>query len=86
MKKIRRCLAVSVGACSFLLALSVSAQPRPSSPPAAYTYDFEPDDLIGETLSTTPPLLRVRPTPPRVTLLRPRASFVAEMFKSVEVL
>jgi hypothetical protein len=49
-------------------------------------YHFDDDDLIGATLSTTPPLLRVRPRPVRVMLLRPRASFVAEMRQSVETL
>ena len=72
-------------ALAFAMAsLTGSAQAQTQAPPSAYTYDFEPDDLIGETLATTPPLLKLRPKPLRVTLLRPRASFVAEMLKSVE--
>jgi hypothetical protein len=37
-------------------------------------------------LNSTPPLLTVRRHGLRVTLIRPRASFVTEMLKSVEVL
>lgn len=84
MKHFRRWLAVGLGSATLAVTLGASAQPKPET--AAYTYDFEPDDLIGETLATTPPLLKVRPRPLRVTLLRPRASFVAEMLKSVEAL
>ena len=52
-----------------------------------YVYQFEADDLVGDTLSTTPPLLKIRAVKlPRVMLIRPRASFVSEMLKSVEVL
>lgn len=65
---------------------SAQAQAQPRRDDYDYMYRFEPDDLVGETLSTTPPLLRIRPTPPRVMLIRPRASFVGEMLKSVEAL
>lgn len=71
-----------------LFALSPAAQAREGrlqqGTADAYLYDFEPDDLVGETLSTTPPLLKLRPRPLRVMLLRPRASFVDELLKSVE--
>lgn len=83
----RRFLSLGFALFSLCLASLASAQqPQASSTTSAYTYDFEPDDLIGETLSTTPPLLRVRPHVLKVTLLRPRASFVGEMLKSVEAL
>ncbi len=50
-------------------------------------YHFDDDDLMGDTWGVTAPLLRVRSEKlPRVMLLRPRASFVGEMLKSVEVL
>jgi hypothetical protein len=50
-------------------------------------YHFEDDALIGDTWGTTPPLIRVRAEKlPRVMLLRPRAAFVAELLKSVEML
>ena len=67
-------------------ALAPAAQAQQGDPPPAYRYDFEPDDLVGETLSTTPALLKIRPQPRRIMLLRPRASFVSELLQSVEVL
>jgi hypothetical protein len=51
-----------------------------------YSYRFEDERLVGDTLGTTPPLLTIRPRPLRVTLLRPRAQFVAELLKSMESL
>jgi hypothetical protein len=66
--------------------LALSTVAHAQAKPDAYTYDFEPDDLMGEAMATTPALLKIRPVPPKIMLLRPRASFVAEMLKSVEVL
>jgi len=71
---------------ALLTALASPAAAHAQTPAQHYTYDFEPDDLVGETMSTTPPLIKVRTKLPRITLIRPRASFVAEMLKSVEVL
>jgi hypothetical protein len=75
-------LLLSLALCAFLLPNTAHAQAASDD----YMYRFEPDDLVGETLSTTPPLLKIRPKLPRITLIRPRASFVVEMLKSVEVL
>jgi hypothetical protein len=69
-----------------LAAASLGNTAHAQSKGDAYTYHFEDDYMVGDTLATTPPLLRVRRRPPIVTLLRPRASFVAEMLKSVEAL
>jgi hypothetical protein len=74
--------ALALAVCS----LSGRARAENEPLPRGYTYDFDPDDLVGETLATTPPLLKVRKRLPRVTLLRPRASFVTEMLESVEEL
>lgn len=52
----------------------------------SYSYHFDDDLMVGDTFSTPPPLLRLRTTQPRIMLLRPRASFVGELLKSVEVL
>jgi len=49
-------------------------------------YRFEDDDLLGDTLSSPPPLLKLRPKGRRVMLIRPRVSFRAELVKSVETL
>jgi hypothetical protein len=51
-----------------------------------YSYHFDDDLMVGDSFSTPPPLLRIRAKQPRIMLLRPRASFVGEMLKSVEVL
>jgi hypothetical protein len=60
-----------------------SAQTKAAQSDPIY-YHFDDDFMVGDTLDTTPALLRVRPIVPKVTLLRPRASFVVEMLKSVE--
>lgn len=49
-----------------------------------YDYRFDPDDLIGATLSSPPPLLQMRAKGRRVLLIRPRPTFVAELVQSVE--
>jgi hypothetical protein len=51
-----------------------------------YGYRFDDDQLVGDTLGTTPALLKIRPGASHVTLLRPRVHFVAELLKSVETL
>jgi hypothetical protein len=77
--------ALALAGSSLCLALTapVGAQPRPDD---NYSYVLESDNLVGETLGTTPPLLRVPPKGRRVLLLRPRVAFVAELLKSVEAL
>ncbi len=52
----------------------------------SYDYHFEDDDLVGDTLGTPPPLLKLRAKGRRVMLIRPRASFAAELVESVETL
>lgn len=49
-------------------------------------YEFADDDLLADTISGHTAILRVRPLVAKVSLIRPRASFIAEMFKSVEAL
>lgn len=73
-------------ALALFVAPSAFAQPKPTVAGDDYSYRFDDDHMVGDTLSTTPPLLRIRTRGVRVQLIRPRASFVAEMFKSVEVL
>lgn len=73
-----RCLAAG------LALLWVAPTARAQSREPLDVYHFDEEDLIGETLGVTPPLLRVRTCGPRIMLLRPRATFVAELLKSVE--
>jgi hypothetical protein len=77
---------------SFLLAAAAAccaqvAFAQPTTPSEDnYAYRFDDDYMVGDTLSTTPPLIIIRKKPLRVQLIRPRASFVTEMLKSVEAL
>lgn len=75
--------AAVVGAALSMLVASASAQPIAVG---SYDYTFDDDPMVGDTLSSTPPILTLRTKLPRVMLIRPRASFVGEMFKSVEML
>lgn len=47
-------------------------------------HEFDDDPLHAEGASAMGSVLRFRPRPFRVMLLRPRTSFVGEMLKSVE--
>jgi hypothetical protein len=72
-------------AFAFTLAVcALSGMARAQTKPDAYSYHFDDDELLGDTLSTPPPVLRGGLRPRRIMLLRPRASFVVEMLKSVE--
>jgi len=75
-------LATPVAFVVLALTGAASAQTKDTG----YIYDFPEDDLVGQTLTTTPPLIKIRRPSPRIMLLRPRANFVAELLKSVEVL
>ena len=72
---------------SLLLSITgvAGAQTKAAKEEAIF-YHFDDDAMVGDTLSSNLAILRVRPTAGHVTLLRPRASFVAEMLKSVEVM
>jgi hypothetical protein len=83
---------------SFSVALALSAltlagpsfaqaeEPSSTTTEDGYFYGFKDDALLGGTLSTTDAQIKVRKKAARVTLIRPRASFVAEMLKSVELM
>jgi hypothetical protein len=49
-----------------------------------YEVKFEDGALLGDFATTMGSDIRIRTAPPRVLLIRPRASFVSEMLKSVE--
>lgn len=51
-----------------------------------YGYEFADDPLSAGGFGPTDATIRVRPGPVRRTLIRPRTSFVPEMYKSVEQL
>lgn len=77
-------LVVAVAASSVVGA--ASAQTPTQAKVDSYTYTFIDDDLLGDTLSSPPPILKGGKRPMRITLIRPRASFVVEMLKSVETM
>jgi hypothetical protein len=80
-----RCSKPFAAAVAFaLLALPGAASAQTKD--AGYNYHFDDDFMVGDTLSSPPPLLQLRRHPPRIMLLRPRASFVSELLQSVEVL
>jgi hypothetical protein len=76
-----------LSACAALSLLAVATSARAQTADDRDDYHFEDDDLVGDTLSSPPPLLHLRTGKlPRIMLLRPRASFVAELLKSCEAL
>lgn len=73
-------LASVLAAGSLVVSAAACAQTRNPD----YGYRFEDDALLGETLATLPPALRVPPKGRRVLLIRPRVSLVAELIGSIE--
>jgi hypothetical protein len=84
-------------AAVLLAPLSASAQTpeaKPKAPASAparvdqngetLTYTFTDDGLLGDTLTSNAARITVRPKAARLTLTRPRTSFIARMFRSVE--
>jgi hypothetical protein len=72
----RRLLALAVALSCSLLAGSACAEDL--------TYRFDDDLLDAQGLDSKAALIKVRQPKVRVTLIRPRASFVPELLKSVE--
>lgn len=78
-----------LGVLGFLLCASAgerTALAQARSEPSDSFYEFSDDEMLGDTLSSLTAIIKVRPPAARVSLIRPRASFVSEMLKSVEVL
>jgi hypothetical protein len=84
MRSTKSLATLALAFCATLLGSVGTAAAQPVAAEQRYHYDFDDDYMVGDTLSTTPPLLRIPKRLPRVSLLRPRASFVPEMLKSVE--
>jgi hypothetical protein len=74
------------GALALSVFAAANASQAQSKADESLIYEFDDDDLMGDALGTTSALIRLRPDAARVTLIRPRASFVSEMLKSVELL
>ena len=59
----------SIAGASALVLLSATGVSHAQIKDEPYQYTFEPDDLMGETFSTPPPLLRLPPKGRRVMML-----------------
>jgi len=95
----RHSLFFSSGLTAFLLTVgapsSASAQEAPPAPPQApvrgvpidksstYTYQFDDDSMTAVGLGDVPKL-RVLPRASRETVIRPRASFIVPLIRSIE--
>ena len=82
-----RLTSLVLGALITSVSFSALAQSGKKSAPANdgdQTYWMDTDALNGDFGSPYGDLLKHRPRPPRVLLIRARASFVQEMLKSVE--
>jgi len=78
--RLTRYFAATLPVISVTLAGYAQAQPKDEP----IEYHFTDDQMLGSTLSDNLAILKLRPHPPRVTLIRPRASFVAELLSSCE--
>jgi hypothetical protein len=75
-----------------ILVSGIAAAQAGAAPPAGgggekkdgYGYEFSDDPLNAGGFGPNDATIRVRPGPVRMTLIRPRTSFVPEMLKSVE--
>lgn len=68
----------------FFVSQTAHAQMDVSEPEKGYGYVFDDDPLQAGGLGPQDATIRVRPTAARVTLIRPRTSFVKELLRSVE--
>jgi hypothetical protein len=78
-------LAISSGLVAALFFAGVSsAQVKASNSDGGYGYQFDDDPLNAGGFTSSEAMIRVRPPKARVTLIRPRTSFVPSMLQSVE--
>jgi len=73
--------------CLGLVAIPSLAAAQTTAPKKDSGYDvveFPPDPLLKSLIDPSNPVIRVGPGVVRVTLSRPRVSFVPEMYKSIE--
>ena len=61
-----------------------AAKTKTSDDDEGYGYEFDDDPLHAGGFGPNDATIRVRPMAARVTLLRPRTSFIPEMLKSME--
>ena len=88
MMQLKHTVFASCLTCACLMSpLEAKAQDHRLSDTAdGYSVEFSDSDLLGQTLDLAGLLLPLRTGQPRVRLIRPRASFVPELSKSIEAL
>lgn len=84
--RIARSLAAVLAFSTLTLAGAAQAQEKERGADKPIEYRFSDDPMLGTTLSSNLAILKLNIHPGRVTLLRPRASFVSEMLTSVETM
>ncbi len=67
---------------SSLAHAQTASEPHVEGSGASYSVQFLDDPLNALGQDGVIPVIRVRPTPLRTTLIRPRTSFVTELLKS----
>jgi len=82
--RISRSLAAVLAFSTLTFAGAARAQEKGEGKPIEYR--FLDDQMVGTTLSSNLVILKINLHPGRVTLLRPRASFVSEMLTSIETM
>lgn len=75
---------VSTSAFALAQAKETAGEKGAGDKPDGYGYEFDDDPLSAGGFGPNDAQIRVRKKAPRVTLIRPRTSFVPEMLKSVE--
>ena len=73
-------------ACALTPASATAQEHSVSDTPDGYAVEFSDSDLLGHSLDLAGLLIPIRDDHVRVLLLRPRASFVPELSKSIELL
>ena len=86
MKRNEKWLRVAgLGAALLLTAGVAGAQEiKESTSDDGYGYEFSDDPLNAGGFSENEAIIKVRPPATRATLIRPRTSFVPELFKTVQ--
>lgn len=75
---------VALGLGVFASSTALAQDVKNTDADGGYGYEFSDDPLNAGAFGPNDATIRVRPGPVRVTLIRPRTSFVNEMLKSVE--
>jgi hypothetical protein len=79
-------LGLSLAAALAVLAVPTLSFAQDKGAEVPVIYEFPDDGLLGDTLNGGLTIIKVNPKPKRVTLIRPRMTFVAELLKTTETM